>query len=236
MYTMKHKSNGTIEHFKARLVAKGYTQTYGIDYTDTFAPMAKINTLSEEVYMDLPPGYMIPEVHCRKKTSMSACQPADTPSNQVPVDEGRYQRLVGRLLYLAHTRPDLAYALSIVSQFMHNPREQHMNVVIRILRYLKSAPGKGILFTKNIDCQSVDAYTDADRAGTAKFRGMELGICESLWLKVLLGDLSYSPMQPAQLYCDNKVTCDIAHNPILHDRTKYVQSGRRIPITITTNN
>ena len=38
----------------------------------------------------------------------------------MPVDKGRYQRLVGRLMYLAHTRPDLAYALSIVSQFMHN--------------------------------------------------------------------------------------------------------------------
>ena len=105
---------------------------------------------------------------------MSTCQPTDTPieeglklcveTNQVSVDKGRYQRLVGRLMYLAHTRPDLAYALSVVSQFMHNPREQHMNAVMRILRYLKSTPGKGILFTKNVDCQSVDAYSDADWA------------------------------------------------------------------------
>ena len=47
---------------------------------------------------------------------------------------------------------------------MHNPEEQHMNAVMRILRYLKSAPGKGILFTKNVDCQSVDAYSDVDWA------------------------------------------------------------------------
>lgn len=81
-----------------------------------------------------------------KETGMSACQPSNTPmdegvklcitSDQVAVDKGRYQRLVGRLMYLAHTRPDLAYALSIVSQFMHNPGEQHMHAVMRLLRII----------------------------------------------------------------------------------------------------
>ena len=116
---------------------------------------------------------------------MSARQPTNTPveeglklcvqTNQVPIDKGRYQWLVGRLMYLAHTRLDLAYALSIVSQFMHNPGEQHMNAVMRILRYLKSTPGKGILFTKNVDCQSVDAYSDADWAGAIDDRRSTLG-------------------------------------------------------------
>ena len=82
--------------------------------------------------------------------------------NQVSTDKGRYQRLVGRLMYLAYTIPDLAYALSVVSQYMHNPREQHMNAVMRILRYLKNAPTKGIFFTKNVDHQSIEVYIEAN--------------------------------------------------------------------------
>ena len=103
---------------------------------------------------------------------MSRCQPIDTlieesfklcvKPNQVSTDKERYQRLVGRLMYLAHTRPDLAYALSVVSQYMHNLGEQHMNAIMCILRYLKNAPRNGILFAKNVDHQSIEVYTDAD--------------------------------------------------------------------------
>ena len=70
--------------------------------------------------------------------------------DQLPVDKGRYQRLVEKLMYLMHTRPDILYALSTVSQFMHNPR------VMRIISYLKATPGKGILFQKNKDFLKIE--------------------------------------------------------------------------------
>lgn len=66
-------------------------------------------------------------------------------------------------MYLVHTRLNLAYALSIVN--IHDLGELHMNAVMRILKYLKFAIRKGILFTKNIDHECVEAYTDADWVG-----------------------------------------------------------------------
>ena len=67
-------------------------------------------------------------------------------------------------MYLVHTRSNLAYAPITVSQFMHNPGVQYMNADMCILKYLKVAPIKGILFTKNAYCQSLDTYTDVDWA------------------------------------------------------------------------
>ena len=105
---------------------------------------------------------------------MLDCKPVETPIemnhnlviylNQVPTDKKRYQRLVGRLIYLSHTRPDIAYAVSVVSQFMHCPNEEHMDVVYRMLKYLKMTPGKGLLFEKKGELE-VEGYTDADWAG-----------------------------------------------------------------------
>ncbi|RVW64239.1 Retrovirus-related Pol polyprotein from transposon RE1 [Vitis vinifera] len=178
-----------------------------------------------------------------QETGMSGCQPINTPieeglklcvePNQVSTDKGRYQRLVGRLMYLAHTRPYLAYALSVVSQYMHNPREQHMNAVMRILRYLKNAPGKGILFAKNVDHQSIEVYTDADWAGAVDdrqstsgyftFVGGNLVTWKSKKQNVIARSSAEAEFRGMALGLS---ACDIAHNPVQHDRTKHVEVDR----------
>lgn len=108
------------------------------------------------------------------ETGMLDGKPVDTPietnhklgmfPNQVPTNKERYQRLVGKLIYLSHTRPDIAYAVSVVSRFMQTPSEDHMNAVYRILRYFKFSPGKGLFFGRNQDHQ-VCGYTDVDWGG-----------------------------------------------------------------------
>ncbi|RVW62991.1 Retrovirus-related Pol polyprotein from transposon RE1 [Vitis vinifera] len=84
--------------------------------------------------------------------------------DQIPTDKGKYQRLIGKLIYLSHTQPDIAYVTSVVSQFMHCSSEDHMNAVTQILRYLKGTLGKGIMFSKNGHLE-ITGYTDADWAG-----------------------------------------------------------------------
>ncbi|CAN6723796.1 unnamed protein product [Malus baccata var. baccata] len=111
----------------------------------------------------------------RSKHGMLDCRPVDTLieqnhrlglfPNQVPTHKERYQMLVGRLIYLSHTRPDIAYAVSVVSQFMHSSSEAHMDAVTRILRYLKMALGRGLVFSKNGHL-NVEGYIDRDWAGS----------------------------------------------------------------------
>ncbi|CAL8997969.1 unnamed protein product, partial [Prunus brigantina] len=85
-----------------------------------------------------------------QEADMINSKPACTPLDKEPkLDmEGEplnnishYQRLVGKLIYLTITRPDITYAVSLVSQFMHSPTMAHLNVVKRILRYLKGSAG-----------------------------------------------------------------------------------------------
>ncbi|KAK9911087.1 hypothetical protein M0R45_035010 [Rubus argutus] len=328
IYKTKFHSDGTVERHKARLVARGFTQTYGVDYKETFAPVARMSTvrvllsvamnhawplyqmdvknaflhgdLEEEVYMKLPPGHpqsQDPNMVCKlhkaiyglkqsprawyaklssvleevgfhrsnadsslfvrigstsklvvliyvddlivtgdnveeinilkqslqrkfaikdlgplkyflgiematshkglflnqrkyvldllKDANMWDCKPATSPldskfhldvSSDPLLEVSSYQRLVGKLIYLTITRPDITYAVSIVSQFMHSPTMAHLHIVKRILRYLKGSVGRGILMKNNGNTE-IMGYTDADWAGNTLDRKSTTGFC-----------------------------------------------------------
>ena len=91
-----------------------------------------------------------------KETRKLACKLVSTPidpnhklgeaEKDTVVNREIYQHLVGRLIYLSHTKLDIAYVVSVISQFMHNPKEVHMQVANQVLQYLKRSLGNGILF------------------------------------------------------------------------------------------
>ena len=86
-------------------------------------------------------------------------------SGELLSDAFLYQRLVGRLIYLTNTRPDITFAVSVVSQFMHAPRTSHLDVVHHILQYLKTCPGLGLFYSAKAQ-DGVSCFAYADYAGS----------------------------------------------------------------------
>ncbi|CAH9097348.1 unnamed protein product [Cuscuta epithymum] len=120
---------------------------------------------------------------------MSGCKPVNFPmvqnhrlqSDTSPYfsDPERYRRLVGKLIYLTLTRPDICYSVHILSQFMQNPRMAHWEAVLRVLRYLKGRPGQGILLRSDSSI-SLTGYCDADWASCPVTRRSVTGYFVSL--------------------------------------------------------
>ncbi|GKD38771.1 uncharacterized mitochondrial protein-like protein, partial [Tanacetum coccineum] len=88
----------------------------------------------------------------------------DKGKEEEKIDASRYRRLVGRLLYLQVTHSDIAYSVSILSQFVGDPRRTHMEAANKVLRYLKATVGQGILLP-NTTKTGLVAYCDADWLG-----------------------------------------------------------------------
>ena len=106
---------------------------------------------------------------------MAGCNAAHTPMEErlrlsrhntaAEVDPTHYRRLIGSLRYLVHTRPDLAFAVGFVSQFMERPMVEHQQVVKRILRYVAGTLDYGLHFTKAPGSACFVGYCDSDLAG-----------------------------------------------------------------------
>ncbi|GJU48848.1 putative RNA-directed DNA polymerase [Tanacetum coccineum] len=144
----------------------------------------------------------------------------DKGEEEARVDATRYRRLVGRLLYLQATRPDITYAVNILSQFVSDPRQNHFESANRVLRYLKGTPGQGRgPISWKTKKQSVVSRSLAEE----KYRAMSFIVSEIIWVRWLLKDLQVHIVTPIQLFCDNQAARHIANNPVYHERTKHVE-------------
>lgn len=110
-----------------------------------------------------------------KKFNMSDCKPMATPmatnvklsknDGKEKVDASLYRSLVGSLIYLTNTRPDIVHSVSIISRFMSDPSKDHLAATKRILRYIKGTKSHGIMYESENDCR-LTGYTDSDWAGS----------------------------------------------------------------------
>ncbi|KAJ9544821.1 hypothetical protein OSB04_024528 [Centaurea solstitialis] len=269
---------GTIIRNKDRLVAQGYRQEEGIDYDETFAPVARLEAirlflafaaymnfrvfqmdiknaflngkLNEEVYVAQPPGFVDPKfpdhvyklnkalyglkqaprawydtlstfllskgferglqikqsekgifinqgkyvLDMLKKFDLTSCTPMKTPmahplsldkdSKGKPVDVTLYRRMIGSLLYLTASRPDIMYSTCLCARYQAEPKESHLTAIKRIFRYLKGTPNLGLWYSKDSGFD-LTTYSDSDFAGCKIDRKSTTGGCHLLGGKLV---------------------------------------------------
>ncbi|CAI7907181.1 unnamed protein product [Closterium sp. NIES-54] len=157
-------------------------------------------------------------------TPLSTCRSLSAlPSDESVEPSGPYPELVGCLMYLMTcTRPDLAYPLSILARYVapgrHRP--EHMAAAKRVLRYLCSTLGMGlvlrgrspVVLTGHADTSSCEAEIYAGPMAAQELR----------WLTYLLTDLGESPRSPPVLYVDNKAMLALCREHRLEHKTKHI--------------
>ena len=109
-----------------------------------------------------------------ERFNMQECKAAITPTvmglklsrddSSKDFDPSSYKSIVGSLMYLTATRPDIMHVVSLISRFMEKPKEAHCQAAKRILRYVKGTKRFGILYTTSENSELV-GYTDSDWAG-----------------------------------------------------------------------
>ncbi|XP_058099004.1 uncharacterized mitochondrial protein AtMg00810-like [Magnolia sinica] len=181
------------------------------------------------------------------ETGMLGCKPATTlidTSQKVRPDDGAlltdpemYRRLVGRLIYLTITRPNLSFAVGVVSQFMQAPHTSHLTTVYRILRYLKSAPGLGLRFQLHSHLH-LSGYSDADCAGSTFDCRSTSGFCTFLGGNLITWKSKKQPVvaqssAEAEYRAMAHATCELVWLRNLLEELGYPPSG---PIPLHCDN
>ncbi|XP_057951038.1 secreted RxLR effector protein 161-like [Malania oleifera] len=90
------------------------------------------------------------------------------------VDTKRYRSLIGSLVYLCNTRPNISFSVGILSRFANKPREIHRKAGMRVLKYIKGTPHFGISYTSG---NSLIGYCDSDWAGDIDSKKSVSGYC-----------------------------------------------------------
>ncbi|KAJ9536658.1 hypothetical protein OSB04_un000131 [Centaurea solstitialis] len=129
-----------------------------------------------------------------KKFNMTDCSPIKTPMptgnllgpdlTGKSVDQKIYRSMIGSLLYLTATRPDIMFATCFCARFQANPKESHLAAVKRILRYLKGTPELGLWYPKDSSFELI-SFTDSDYGGCKLDRKSTSGSCQFLGDKLV---------------------------------------------------
>nr|GEV81806.1 retrovirus-related Pol polyprotein from transposon TNT 1-94 [Tanacetum cinerariifolium] len=206
IHKVKLDELGGILKNKARLVAHGYRQEEGIDFEESFAPVARLEAiriflaqldgfvdpdnpnhvykLKKALYglkqaprawydmlssflisQDFSKGSVDPTLFIRKNSNVLLLKSKlDEDKEGKIVDSSHYRDMIGTLLYLTASRPDLQFAICMCARYQARPTEKHLHAVKRIFWYLRGTVNQGLWYPKD-SLIALIAFTNADHAG-----------------------------------------------------------------------
>eukprot|EP00253_Pinus_taeda_P032551 PITA_32551 len=162
---------------------------------------------------------------------MEDCKPTPSPfqsraklsvtCTSLEVDATLYRQLVGKLLYLTHTHPDLSFDVGLIARFMQNPHEIHWKAAKRILLYVR-----GYVFTLGLGpitwaCKKQSAISLS--SAEAEYRGAIEASKEALWLHQILSEFGFQQQHPTTLSCDNQSVIQLCKDPVQHQCNKHIE-------------
>ncbi|GKB20585.1 hypothetical protein Tco_0854508 [Tanacetum coccineum] len=179
-----------LNRLDARLVAKGFRQEEGLDFEESFAPVARLEArerphhvyVEEALYgvkkaprawYDTLSRFLLDQGFSTK-FDLHKSDPVDTPMVErtkldedlsgTPVDQTKYRSMIGSLMYLTASRLDLVFAVCMCARYQSRPTKKHLKAVKRVFRYLQRTINMGLWYLKDT-AMTLTAYTDVDHAG-----------------------------------------------------------------------
>ncbi|GKE80629.1 hypothetical protein Tco_1550629 [Tanacetum coccineum] len=165
-------------------------------------------------------------------TPMETKLPLTKDEEAFDVDVHLYRSMIGSLMYLTASRPDIMYAVCVCSRFQVTPKTSHLNAVKRIFKYLKGKPNLGLWYPRESPLD-LEAFSDSDYGGSNLDRKSTTGGCaeyvaaanccgQVLWVQNQLLDYGFNFMN-TKIHTDNESTICIVKNPVYHSKTKHIE-------------
>nr|GEX54093.1 hypothetical protein [Tanacetum cinerariifolium] len=159
---------------KTRLVAKGFCQEEGIDFEESFASVACIEAIRIFIAYAIHKNMIVFQMDVKTAFLNDQCDLVDIPKverlkldedqNGTPVDPNCYRGMVGSLIYLTASFPDLVFVVCMCARYLAKPTEKHLTAVKRVFGYLKGTINMGLWYSKDTKFD-LKAFVDADHAG-----------------------------------------------------------------------